>query len=48
MENQTKKLRLDEFKLESFVTSVTIDARTVKGLTAIKNQHIPNLITVDS
>jgi hypothetical protein len=31
MENQKKKLRLDEFSVESFVTSTTLNSQTVLG-----------------
>jgi hypothetical protein len=31
MENQRKKLRLDEVKVESFVTSDALNAQTIQG-----------------
>ncbi len=38
MENQSKKLRLDELTVKSFVTSDAFDVRTVRGGTAIEEE----------
>lgn len=38
MIEQTKKLRLDELTVKSFVTSNAFDTRTVKGGTALEEE----------